>query len=59
MATGDQKPALTPEMIEAGINTFYDENTYNDRDICDEKIVTAIYLAMRSKAQKCDCQDGE
>jgi hypothetical protein len=52
---------ITPEMLSAGAEIAakwdYNEdlggiNTYED-------LVKEIYTAMRSKAQKCDCQDGE
>lgn len=50
-----QLPAPTREMVEAGarvLNALLDETP-------SEQLVQRIYHAMRSKAQKCDCKDGE
>ena len=57
-ASLSREPALTPEMLEAGIKATVE---WRDGSVERTKfeLVRDIYTAMRSKAQKCDCQDGE
>lgn len=48
-------PAPTREMIEAGVHIL----NALPSDTRPAELVERIYFSMRSKAQKCDCKDGE